>query len=83
MQALLVLAALAVIAAVISLVVLRPKHEQYVTLRNMGTQRIRGLVDPQSSATLDEDDNDYTRHGYARHKRRYNFLNRKNTLFND
>jgi hypothetical protein len=41
------------------------------------------LVDGPSSGVTQEDDGDYTRHGYTRHKRRYNFQNRKNTLFND
>ena len=84
MQILTILAALATITGIILLFVLRPKHENYVTLRNIGRfQGIGNLTNPEVTSTMDGDDNEYTdRPGYVHSKRRYNFLNRKNTLYN-
>lgn len=84
MNTLIVLAVFLTIALTIFLVLYNPK-ETYLKLDQLGHQyHIQGLVDSSYIARPDdEDDMEYTRHHYDRYKRRYNFLNRKNTLYND
>lgn len=74
------------IGLTIFMVLYNPKEEKYLTLAQMGHQyHIKGLVDSSYIPRPSDQERvtEYDRHGYDKYKRRYNFLNKKNTLYNE
>jgi len=86
MSALVYITALLLVGLTIFLILYKPK-ESYLRLYQLNNRDhiADTIVDASIPISIGDEDQhayDYSRHNYNRDKRRYNFLNHKNTLYN-